>query len=113
MSDNNSLNTSELFVILNAPNFDSLSKANKRMLLNSYSNMNGKGTLDKMFGSNTERVPIYIAFILCMSLIIIATIFSLVSHITGRIVDLGLWSSIIPVVTLALGYVFGKNNKKE
>ncbi|HHV10418.1 MAG TPA: hypothetical protein GXX75_09105 [Clostridiales bacterium] len=112
MSENSSLTSNDLLVILNTPNFSNLPKEHKKIILNSYGD-NKKGVLDKMFGDNTERIPIYITFILCMSLILIATIFSLVGYITGKSVDLGLWSSIIPVITLALGYMFGKNNKKE
>jgi hypothetical protein len=112
MSGNNSLNNSDMLIALNTPNFNSLSNKHKGIILNTYSGSK-KGVLDKMFGDNTERIPIYITFILCMALIIIATIFSVMSYFTGKSIDIGLWGSIIPVITLALGYMFGKNNKKE
>ncbi len=114
MQGNNSLNTDALLVILDKPNFNNLTEEQQKMILSSYGVSNGeKGVFDKMFGNNSDRIPTYITFILCMTLIVIATVFSLISYFTGKSIDLGLWGTIIPVITLALGYMFGKNNKKD
>lgn len=113
MNGENFLNTDEILTIINEPSFSGLPKEHKKIILSSIGSNHKKGALDKMFGDNSERIPTYITFIMCMALIIIATIFSLISYFTGQSVDLGLWSSIIPVITLALGYMFGKNVKRE
>ncbi|GEM_PF-4643452 len=50
-----------------------------------------------------------ITSIMCIVLIILATISTLISFITGKTIELGLGGNII---TFALGYIFGKNDKK-
>lgn len=70
------------------------------------------GFLGKFFGSS-DNAARNMAMTVIMIVIVGATVFSIVvllissfdKHLISQV-----WNSIVPIITLALGYIFGKNN---
>ena len=69
--------------------------------------------MGKLFGTKTENVSMHIAFTLCIILLLYCGIDLVGSMIDGRKINSELWNTIIPVVTLALGFIFGKGIDKK
>jgi len=63
------------------------------------------GFLGKFFGAPTHS-PLNIAGLLILLLVLTGII---MSFIHGMSESINYWSKILPLITLALGYVFGKN----
>lgn len=61
------------------------------------------GIMGKFLGTKKENVAMNIALIICLVLVIIGAI----SQFAGK----DYWEVIIPAITTALGYIFGKSDK--
>lgn len=72
------------------------------------------GYVGKFFGEDTNSAR-NITAVIVLSLIVGGTIISGVIYIVDQDKDLILkiWSGIFPIITLSLGYLFGKSGNKE
>lgn len=77
-------------------NFGELSKDNQKLVITQLGDEQSKGVLDKIFGN--KKVEVYVSWIMCIFLLFIG------------LFNTGLWDKIFPIITLTLGYIFGKNN---
>ena len=105
--------------IINGISEDSFNKLNdeqKSIVLtgnNDAQNRNKDGGwLGQIFGVNTRNSSIHIAFIICIVLLLFCCIDLLHSFCKGNTLTSEIWNLIFPVVTLALGYIFGKGETK-
>lgn len=71
------------------------------------------GSMGKIFGTRPENVSMHIALILCLILLLYCGIDLLASVVLNRAINSELWNTIMPVVTLALGFIFGKGVEKK
>lgn len=101
--------------IANSENFTKLSDDNQVKIIEGINENKAKegGFMGKLFGTKPENVSMYIAFILCMILLLYCGIDLIGSFFTGRTVNSELWNTVIPVITLALGFIFGKGIEKK
>lgn len=67
-----------------------------------------KGSLDKLFGGSTKRISLYIAWTICMALLVIGLIYILIPPCYKVIDNLEFWKLIAPIITATLGFIFGK-----
>lgn len=72
----------------------------------------GSGIMEKLFGNCSENIPLYIAFIIAVLLIMVGLIYILFPSEYMKTTNLEFWKIIGPIITGALGYVFGTNSKK-
>ncbi len=73
---------------------------------------NEYGLLGKIFGSHPENISLFIAFLTSMALMIIGVLyFSLPPAVKGD-ENIEFWKIISPIITAAMGYVFGANRTK-
>ncbi len=110
-SANNSINTEKNLDSYVYSSFNQLSKDNQRLILTSYAEGKNKGWFDKLFG--TKYVAIYISFIICIFLFFIGGLITAIELFKNNIINYGIWEKIFPIITLILGYIFGKNPKGE
>ena len=72
------------------------------------------GFLGKLFGIKPMNIAMNIAFMICAILFFIVVVDFIRICIQGESFNMELLETIIPVITLSLGYIFGKgfeNNK--
>ena len=68
------------------------------------------GFMGKFLGTKSSNLSMHIALIICCLLILIVIVDMIHSYIIGNNINMDLISLIIPVVTLSLGYIFGKGS---
>lgn len=71
------------------------------------------GVLGEFFGTNIKNASIHIAFVICIVLLIFCGVDLVHSFFGKNKITSEMWNLIFPVVTLALGYIFGKGENKE
>lgn len=93
--------------------FNKLSDEQKNIILAGYNDTNTKekegGTIGRFLGTNTKNASIHIAFIISIVLIGYCGIDLFHSFCPKSNINIEIWERIIPVITLALGYIFGKD----
>lgn len=96
--------------------FNRLNDEQKAMVLSGYNDAQIKkkdgGWFGKIFGANTKNASIHIAFVICCVLLVFCGIDLLHSFCGENTITSEIWTLIFPVVTLALGYIFGKGESK-
>lgn len=73
---------------------------------------NETGFLGKLFGNKSENVSLYIAFVICMALILVGFLYICFDPAYKQNTNLEFWQIIGPIITGALGYIFGAGVKK-
>ncbi len=69
---------------------------------------NEAGKIGKWIGTNTQNASIHIALILCIFILAFCGIDLVHSFVIKGSINMEMWNLVFPVITLALGYVFGK-----
>lgn len=97
--------------------FNKLNDEQKNIILTGHNDTNIKekegGTLGKFLGTNTKNASIHIAFIISIILVGYCGIDLLHSFCPKVNINIDIWERIIPVITLALGYIFGKGENNQ
>lgn len=96
-------------------NFNKLSETSQNMIINGINENKAKegGFMGRLFGTKPDNVSMHIAFTLCIILLLYCGIDLIGSLFAGREINSELWNTVIPVVTLALGFIFGKGIDKK
>lgn len=66
------------------------------------------GLIGKLVGAHTDNASINVALTICSVCLFLCASDLVASFFVGHAVNLEMWNTILPVVTLALGYIFGK-----
>lgn len=69
------------------------------------------GIMGKLFGNKKENASMHIAFTLCCILLLLCGIDIVRALMAGETAYTELVKNIVPIITLALGYIFGKGDK--
>lgn len=69
------------------------------------------GIMGRFLGTEPTNVSMHIALILCGVLVVLLGIDFIHAYKTEQQINMDLVSTIIPVVTLSLGYIFGRGSK--
>ena len=97
--------------VMNTPGFSSLNKKDQSEVINQLSSsyQEDKGFFGKVFGNRQDSVIIYITLVLCVLLLLIGTIvlFCFKDFCSEY------WKGIFPILSGALGYMYGKTSKKD
>lgn len=96
--------------------FNKLSDEQKKIVLSGNNETQNKdkdsGWFGKIFGANTKNASIHIAFIICCTLLFFCGIDLVHSFMWKDGITQEVWKLIFPVVTLSLGYIFGKGEAR-
>lgn len=84
-------------------------------ILDSLESRNQKegGIMGKLFGNDKDLASMNVAVFICTILMLICIIDIVQSCFGDRQMHMELISSIIPVISLAIGFIFGKGKNKE
>ena len=97
--------------------FDQLDKESQEIVLTGNNIRSEKekdsGKLGEFLGANPRNASIHCALIVCLCLLL----FCLIDIIRavfkdGFSITKDMWEYIVPIITLALGYIFGKGGEK-
>lgn len=108
----------KLSELITSPGFDKLNDDLKGKALSAFQETKAikeekeTGFLGRLFGNRSENISLYIAFIICMALIIVGLIYIFISPDYKQNTNLEFWQIIGPIITGALGYIFGAGSKK-
>lgn len=93
--------------VISNENFPNLSEDMQRETLRRVARTPDEGGfMSKLFGTDKELIPLYVAFLICIIVLIVAIIVWAITK------DIQIWMLVIPMITSALGYVFGRSSNK-
>lgn len=69
------------------------------------------GLLGKLLGTKRDNLSIHTILIICLALILLIIVDNVHAYFTGSEISMELIKVIIPVVTLAIGYIIGNSTK--
>lgn len=79
----------------------------------STSRKENSGILGNFLGANPQNAAIHITLIICLILLIFCGADLMHSFCPEQKLNSEMWNLIFPVITLGLGYVFGKGEDKK
>lgn len=92
--------------------FDKLNDDQKQIVLAGNNDVVNKekdaGRMGKFLGANTKNASIHITLLICGVLLVLCIIDLFHSYKPEQELTSEVWNLIFPVITLALGYIFGK-----
>lgn len=108
--DEKGQNTSEIAAVISAKGFSELSENVQMEALNSAKpdKKQDGGWMGKLFGNNKENQAINVVFVICALLLLLCFVDAICSLIQGRGAYTELMGNIIPIISLAIGYLLGK-----
>ena len=69
------------------------------------------GLMGKLLGSKPANLAIHVVLILCLALLLVILVDNLHAYRAGNAINMELVTVIIPVISLAIGYIFGRCSK--
>lgn len=98
--------------ILSSENFLNLDPNLQNKIINTVYNGRAKdgGVVGKFLGNRFSNAAINISFILCALLVLVLIIDSIHSYFINESINMDLVDRIIPVISLSIGYIFGKGS---
>lgn len=116
---NNDANLESLRKLLKSAKFASLDDNLKNMVLDSFENLlmseekKNFGLMGKLFGNYSKNITLYITFIILVLLIVAGLMHILLPPEYTQTTNLEFWKIIGPIITCALGYIFGAHSSKN
>ena len=68
------------------------------------------GVMGKFLGNKPANASMNIGLILCVLLIIVLLVDIIHSYCVGESINMELVNTVVPVITLSMGYIFGKGS---
>ena len=108
-----STHTDPLTELISSDSFLRLDPAVQKQIIDTVSrekDMPG-GFMGRLLGSRSSNLAIHTVLILCLALILVVAADNLHAYRVGSGVNMELIGVIIPVISLAMGYIFGRGSK--
>lgn len=70
------------------------------------------GLLGKLLGTRRDNLAIHAILIICLTLLVLIIFDNLHAYFTGSDINMELINIVIPVITLAIGYIIGNSARK-
>ena len=105
LTANDSLND-----LISSENFSHLNPDLQNKIITTLNENKSKegGLLGKFLGINPINLAMHIALLICTFLIIIIGIDTIHAYFIGESINIDVLKNILPIITLSLGYIFGK-----
>lgn len=109
----------DLTSLIGATGFDTLNDELKGQAISAVKDAQDKkgeretGRLGKLFGTKAENISLYIAFLICMCLIMVGLVYICIPLTYKVNSNLEFWQIISPIITGTLGYIFGTGAKTK
>lgn len=108
---------SELNTLLGNDGFLSLDRKSRLDIVNSIMKQKQQaqegGWLGKILGTNTRNAVIHVGLIICIILVLVLVMDCMHAYCADKDINMDLVDIIIPVITLYLGYIFGKGPAQD
>lgn len=103
-------NSAAIASLLSSQNFVNLDPNLQEKIIDTVYNDKGKdgGVMGKFLGTKSSNAAMHIGFIICVILLIIILVDLIHSYISNKSANSELLNLFVPVITLFLGYIFGK-----
>ena len=103
----------EITELVTSETFQNIPENIQEKALNSIENQNQNegGRMGKFFGTKKENAAMNIAFVICCILFVFCLIDIIHAIIYDKSAYTELIKAILPIITLTLGYIFGKGEK--
>ncbi len=108
-------NDSVVIDVISSDGFSSLNKDVQKTALqamNEGQERNG-GLMGKVFGIRKENAAMHIAFLLCVALFLLCAIDVICSMCASGKASTDVLNIVMPVISLTIGFIFGKGSGKE
>lgn len=110
---NQNLNgTDPISVIMESENFVNFDQNLQNKIIDTVYNDKEKdgGVMGKFLGNKPTNASMNICLILCVLLIIVLVVDIIHSYCVGKSINMDLVKTVIPVIALSMGYIFGKGS---
>lgn len=109
----NSINTDSIISAISSDKFSGLSNDMQKKVLNSIggNDESDGGIMGRIFGSNKEIASMNIVFVICAILLFLCVVDIIFAIIQQRTAYTELTKNIIPIISLAIGYLLGKGKE--
>ncbi len=110
---NQSLNgTDPISAIMESENFVNLDQNLQNKIIDTVYSDKEKdgGVMGKFLGNKPANASMNICLILCVLLIVILVVDIIHSYHVGESINMDLVNTVVPVITLSMGYIFGKGS---
>lgn len=108
---------SSLIGIANEKIFVKLDKDIQKNIINNLAEADAAkrdaGAFGQILGTNTKNVVIHAGLLICIILVIVLIMDCLHAYCADQGINMDLVNVIIPVITLYLGYIFGKGPAQD
>lgn len=108
---------SSLIGIANEKIFVKLDKDIQKNIINNLAEADAAkrdaGAFGQILGTNTKNVVIHAGLLICIILVIVLIMDCLHAYYADQGINMDLVNVIIPVITLYLGYIFGKGPAQD
>lgn len=103
----------EVSVVISTPNYVQLSENVQNTIITTLheAKQNEGGLMGKLFGTNKDNASIHIVFVICAILLILCIIDIICAIYQGKSSYTELTKNIIPLISLAIGYLLGKGKE--
>ena len=102
-----------LVSLLNSDNFLKLAPAIQMQIIAVLKTDNEKsgGLLGQILGTKRENLAIHAILIICIALLLLIVLDNIHAYYVGSKINMELINIVIPVITLAIGYIIGNSTK--
>ena len=115
MPNDTKLNTdpySSAYQDISQKSFDKLNDEQKNIILNGNNSIHEKekdsGLIGKFLGSNPKNASIHFSFVICVISLLICLADLIHSFRTSQMITSEVWNFLVPIVSMSIGYIFGK-----
>lgn len=103
--------------LISSDKFDKLSDENQKEVIKSIGNSKEEehagGFMGKIFGIKKENAALHIAFWICCILLLFCLLDIIRAFVIGKTAYTDLVKNVLPIISLALGYMLGQNDNKS
>lgn len=109
----NNQNSNLITVLAESDSFHNLDPMIQKQIIDAIAQDKDKtgGFMGKLLGNKPANLAIHTVLILCLALLLVVVIDNLHAYHVGENINMDLISIIIPVISLAIGYIFGRGSK--
>lgn len=104
---------SDVHKVISEPTYVQLSENVQKSIITTLheAKQNEGGLMGKLFGTNKDNASIHIVFVICAILLILCIIDIICAIYQGKSSYTELTKNIIPLISLAIGYLLGKGKE--
>lgn len=111
MRDKQNENRNSIAALVESDSFLNLEPKIQKQIIDAVNRDKEKqgGFIGKLLGNKPVNLAIHAVLILCLALLLVVVIDNLHAYRVGEPINMELVNIVIPVITLTIGYIFGRS----